>query len=398
MPVPEDDTIRNWFDAHFPRRHDGDRPSTLGAGGYDLEAGRRYLESAIELGLAVPTWPVEYGGCAATADEVARIEQGSEEFAVPDLYPFRIGMRMVGPTLLKHGSREQQRRWLRPIADGSQVWCQMFSEPEAGSDLANVATKALRRADGGWSLSGQKVWTSRADYADFGICLARTDPELPKHRGLSMFAVRMNLPGVEVRPLRQMNGDDHFSEVFLTEVPVEDGDRIAAIGDGWPVAVTLLAYERAGADRRSAAAAGGGRLPGWLVELSKAGLLADPLLRDRAMQSYCLEQAVVRTRQRAAERASTGTPGPESSVLKLLGALSFKRRTELLIDAIGPAGMLADSPGAVEFLTAPSMSIRGGTDEIQRNVIGERVLKLPPEPRQDRDLPWSVSRRGSIDA
>lgn len=394
MPTSEDD-IRAHLVRHVPRRQLGDRPTMLGAGGYDIDAGRRYLQAVRPIGLGVPTWPAEYGGRSAGAAEVVRIEQVCEEFALPDLYPFRIGMRMVGPTLLEHGTEDQRRRWLANIASGAEIWCQMFSEPGAGSDLANVATRATQ-TDAGWVLSGQKVWTSRADYADFGICLARTYPQAPKHRGLTMFAVPMPASGVDVRPLRQMNGDEHFSEVFLTDVSVPDTNRIGAVNAGWPVAVTLLAYERAGSDRRSALAADGTGLPAWLIELSSNGALTDHVLRDRAMDLFCLERAIDMTRVRAAEQQLNGSPGAQGSVLKLLGAESFKRRAELMLDALGPAGMLADSAAALDYLTAPSMSIRGGTDEIQRNVIGERVLGLPVEPRQDREVPWSASRRGDL--
>ncbi|MGE0796435.1 MAG: acyl-CoA dehydrogenase family protein, partial [Acidimicrobiia bacterium] len=235
----------------------------------------------------------------------------------------------------------------------------------------------------------QKVWTSRGAYADRGICLARHDAEVPKHAGLTMFAVRMDAPGVEVRPLRQMNGDTHFSEVFLAGAEVDDADRIGEVGGGWKVTTTLLAHERAAADRSAPRAVGDSALPVWLAGLGATERWrADAVLRDRAMALFAYEESIRFTQLRAAASGAGG------SGLKLHGAASFKRRAELVLDALGPHGMLADVDAAVDFLTAPSMSIRGGTDEIQRNVVGERVLGLPTEPRIDRDVPWSRSRRG----
>jgi alkylation response protein AidB-like acyl-CoA dehydrogenase len=231
-------------------------------------------------------------------------------------------------------------------------------------------------------------------YADWGICLARTDPEVSKHRGLTMFAVQMSAPGVDVRPLVQMNGDSHFSEVFLSDAVVPDGDRIGEIGGGWAVTVALLAHERAGADR-SAPTAQSTSWPVWLSDLAGAGSLRDPVLRDRAMRLYCHDEVIRLTQLRAAANARAGRrPGPEGSGLKLHGSRSFKERVDLMAAASGPGALLVDWEGAVDFLTGPSMSIRGGTDEIQRNILGERVLGLPSEPRTDRDIPWSLSRRG----
>ena len=383
------------LDALLSRRDATVRETTLGAGGYDLEAGRRYLDGVVDLGLAVPTWPAEHGGAGATTVAAAQVTTLHGDFYVPDLYPFRVGLKMVGPTLLAHGSDAQRGRWLRDIASGRSIWCQMFSEPDAGSDLANVATSG-RRFDDGWVLSGQKVWTSRAPYADWGICLARTDPEVAKHAGLTMFAVRMGSPGIEVRPLRQMNGDVHFSEVFLDAVVVADDDVIGAPGEGWRVAVTLLAHERSGADRSAPRAADDASLPAWLVHLSRNGSLRDRNIRDAAMSLLSYERAIRYTQERATARTRELGPGPETSGLKLHGARSFKARLELLTRAEGVNATLTGWDSYIDFLTAPSMSIRGGTDEIQRNVIAERVLGLPVEPRLDTDVPWSHGRRGQV--
>jgi Acyl-CoA dehydrogenases len=391
-----DDEVHRLLDAVLGPRDASRRATTLGAGGYDLEAGRRYLAAVAGTGLAVPTWPVEFGGLGADAAEARRLEALHHRYAMPDMYPFRVGLKFVGPTLLAHGTPEQQQRWLAAIASGKEIWCQMFSEPEAGSDLANVATIARRGPAGDWILTGQKVWTSRAAYADWGICLARTDPDVPKHRGMTMFAVDMSAPGVDVRPLRQMNGDASFSEVFLTDVPVPDENRIGEVGQGWKVALTLLAHERSNADRSAPPARDAPLLPSWLTELADSGALADPVLREEAMELFCYDRAIHHLQQRAAELRAAGKPGPEGSGLKVHGARSFKRRVDLLARARGAEALRSDWPGCVDLLTAPSMSIRGGTDEIQLNVIGERILGLPAEPRVDRDVPWTVARRGAI--
>ncbi len=236
----------------------------LGAGNDDLEAGRRHLAALSGSGLAIPSWPREYGGLAATPEEVAIVRRELGAFAVPDLYPYLVGVELVGPTLLAHGSPEQCARWLPSIADGSEIWCQLFSEPGAGSDLAGLSTRA--RADGEeWHVTGQKVWTSRGAYSRYGLLLARHDSHVPKHKGITAFGLDLQSPGVDVRPLRQMNGDAHFTEVFLDDVIVPDTDRIGAVGDGWRVALTCLSFER------GAVAAGGS---GGLLDIDRLIALA----------------------------------------------------------------------------------------------------------------------------
>jgi alkylation response protein AidB-like acyl-CoA dehydrogenase len=373
--------------------------SRMGAGSDDVEGPREYLRALAPGGWIVPAWPAQFGGRGASPAEAARVRAVLGEFPARDLYPFMVGLYLVGPSLLVHGSDEQKSRWLPPIAGGTDIWCQMFSEPSAGSDLANVATRAHQDGDE-WVITGQKVWTSRGAYADWGLCLARTDPDVPKHQGLTMFAVRMSAPGVDVRPLRQMNGDEHFSEVFLQDVRVTDGDRVGEAGAGWKVALTVLAHERTGGQsgggRRTSAVAGRMTVPSWLSELADSGALDDDVLADRAMRVYVDECVVHMTRARVAANAKARrAPGPEGSGLKLRAAAVFKERADLIKDAQGLRGLLTTAPGHIEFLTAPSMSIRGGTDEIQRNIIGERVLGLASEPRVDRDKPWSQTRTGS---
>jgi len=370
-----------------PRRADG-AFTVLGAGSDDLDAGRSYLRALAGGGWAVPTWPREYGGLGATPAQAAIVAQELGRFEVPDLYPYVIGLAIAGPTLVDHATPEQRERWLPPIRSGDEIWCQLFSEPDAGSDLASLATRAERDGDT-WRVTGSKVWTSRAHYAQRGLLLARTDPKVPKHVGISAFALDMGAPGVTVRPLRQMNGDTHFSEVHFDEARVADGDRIDAPGEGWRVARTALTYER------GAGAVGGG---GWgadledrLVDLARQrGADTDPLARQQ-LAAAIVELEVARlTARRARDAARVGrTPGPEGSGAKLRGSAGLKAAAALALDLLGPDGLVEDGEWQTLFLTSPSISIRGGTDEIQRNIVGERVLGLPPEPRADVDVPFS---------
>jgi len=367
-----------------PRTIDGPT-SVLGAGNDDLDAGRRYLRALAGSGLAVPLWPREYGGLEATPEHIGIVRSELAAFAVPDLYPYLVGLELVGPTLLAHGTAEQCARWLPKIAAGDEIWCQLFSEPGAGSDLAGLATRAERDGDD-WIAHGQKVWTSRGAYAQFGLLLARTDPSVPKHRGITAFGINLATPGVDVRPLRQMNGDAHFTEVFLDDARVPDADRIGGIGEGWRVALTCLSYER------GAGSVGGGGLLDVerLIALARAhGLANDPLVRDALARLIVEARVLGYTARRARDTARAGRPGPEGSGMKLRGSRLFRDYTSVAARILGPE-MTIEPHGEMQtiLLTAPSLSIRGGTDEIQRNIVGERVLGLPEEPRVDRQLPF----------
>ena len=388
------DQIGAALDDLLDRRDPNGSSTVLGAGSDDLEAGRRFLGSLVDGGWMVPTWPSRHGGRDADAAEAALIETAMGGYAIADMYPYGVGLNLVGPVLLERGTPDQQDRWLRPIADGSEIWCQMFSEPDAGSDLANVGMRADRDGDE-WVLNGSKVWTSRGAYARWGMCLARTDASLAKHRGLTMFAVEMSAPGVEVRPLVQINGDRHFTEVFVSDVRVPDADRIGDLGAGWGLTVETLAHERATIGGR---AFGGGDaeevgLPSWLEEWRNAGRLDGPVERQAAMRSFVKHRVNQMATARAAALADGSAPGPEGSMAKLRSVAAFKSRAYLGKNLRGAAGMLSDSPGHLEFLTAPSMSIRGGTDEVQRNIIGERILGLPGEPRVDKGVAYSELKK-----
>lgn len=378
--------VQSELAARLEPRRDDQTVSVLGAGNDDLEAGRRYLGALAPAGLGVPAWPREYGGLGASPAEVAIVRRELAAFAVPDLYPYLVGLELVSPTLLAHGTPEQCARWLPPIATGEEIWCQLFSEPGAGSDLAGLATRA--RADGDeWRVSGQKVWTSRGAYSRYGLLLARHDPAVPKHRGITAFALDLHAPGVDVRPLRQMNGDSHFTEVFLDDAVVSDTNRIGGVGDGWRVALTCLSFERG-----SIAGGGSGTLldVDRLITLARArGLNADPTVRDALARLVVDIRVMALTARRARDAAGAGRPGPEGSGMKLRGSRTFRDYTNLALRLLGAEALTADAePWHTLFLTAPSLSIRGGTDEIQRNIIGERILGLAEEPRLDRTLPF----------
>jgi len=359
----------------------GGAAPVLGAGNDDLGPGRAYLAAMGRW--AVAGWPEAHGGLGLAGDDLAAVQRALGELAVPDLYPFAVGLALVGPTLLQHGTADQQARWLAPIARGEAVWCQLFSEPDAGSDLAGLTTRAERDGDL-WRVTGAKVWASRAHYADRGLLLARTDWSVPKHAGITVFSVDLRSAGVEVAPLVQMNGDAHFNQVFLDEVEVPDADRIGDPGAGWGIARSVLALERGGGAGAPAAGLGLGDPTALLDHLRATGRLEDPMARDRAMRLL----SAAKTRQ----WAGRGAPGA-----KLALADGLKASSGLALEASGPAGMLAEGHWATTFLTAPSLSIRGGTDEIQRNQLGERALGLPREPSLDRDVPFAdLPRSGDV--
>jgi alkylation response protein AidB-like acyl-CoA dehydrogenase len=364
--------------------------SFLGAGQDDLGAGRSLLATLADGGWSVPTWPAQWGGRDATPEQAVIIAQELSRFDVPDLYPFMVGLSLVGPTLLTHGTDSQNARWLPTIASGDEIWCQLFSEPDAGSDLAALSSRAVLDGDV-WRVSGQKVWSSRAHYSAWGLLLARTDADVPKHAGITAFALRMDAPGVEVRPLQQMNGDTHFNEVFMDDAIVPDADRIGDAGAGWGVAITTLMHER------GALGPGGGPGRRELIDLvRRKGDAGDPLLRERTA-SVIAELEVGRlTNLRAREGRKAGRPpGPEGSGAKLRGAAAIKALADLAVDVEGLGGLVGEDEWSTLFLTAPSISIRGGTDEIQRNILGERVLGLPPEPRVDKGVPFKEVPRSA---
>jgi alkylation response protein AidB-like acyl-CoA dehydrogenase len=318
-----------------------------------------------------------------------------------------IGLSLAGPTIVTNGSPALQDRLLRRAFTGEDAWCQLFSEPTAGSDLAALSTRAVRDGDE-WVVTGQKVWNTLAHLADRALLIARTDPQAPKHKGLTYFALDMHAAGVEVRPLRQITGEAEFNEVYLTEVRVPDEDRLGDVGDGWRVSMTTLMNERS--------TIGGGASPGpgsgpiaEAVRLWQASGDRRPATRDRLMRLWAESEALRLTNLRAAQNRSAGNPGPEGSIAKLMFAEVNQRIYELCIDLLGADALvgydyemrradvvgLVGPPGSSRkmFLRSRANSIEGGTSEIQRNILGERVLGLPGEPRVDKDVPWSQVAR-----
>ncbi len=385
-PTEEDrfrDEVRRFLEQRLPRRSATSPVAVLGAGRDDREGGKRLLQLLDEAGLAAPSWPVRWGGLGASRSMAAVFHSELARFETPDLYPFVVGLALVGPTLLTHGSADQLERWLPPIRCGEEIWCQLFSEPGAGSDLAALSTAAVRDGDA-WRITGQKTWSSRAHYSEWGLLLARTDRSVPKHSGITAFGLPMSSGGVSVRPMRQMNGDTHFNEVFLDEVVVSDAYRIGAEGEGWRVALTTLAHERS--------AFAGGRLgPGrdQLIDLLRSGPrdAVSEVRRDRVADVVArMElQRMSALRTQATVRAGR-QPGPEGSGVKLNGGATLRRMGDVVMSLLGPAGVVGEGDWQTLFLTTPSISIRGGTDEIQRNIIGERILGLPAEPRVDKGV------------
>ena len=356
-----------------------------------VAAGRLYLALLAPHGWIAPTWPAAYGGRDSSEAGAAMVSRVLAEFAAPDLYPFSVGLAIVGPTLMLHGTPDQRARWCTRIVTGADIWCQMFSEPGAGSDLAGLSTRAVPGASG-WVVTGQKVWTSRGEYATHGFCLARTDPDVPKHQGLTMFALPMDLPGVTVRPLIQMNGDSHFSEVFIDDCAIPADNCIGEPNGGWEVAVTALAFERAVTMQRQVAP-DPLSVPPWLEALAADGSLADDAVRRAALDAFVLHASNAIFDSYAADLRGRGGPAAIGSVSKLYHVATFKALAELGHLAAGPDGMLAEHASTYDLLTAPSMSIRGGTDQIQRNIISERVLGLPRDPHRDNDVPWNQRGR-----
>jgi alkylation response protein AidB-like acyl-CoA dehydrogenase len=356
-----------------------------------------YLGARFDAGLAWLHLAPGDGGRDLDPQLQGDLERLLHERGGADPFPRNpIGIGMVAPTIARHGTPDQ-RAHLRRIFTGEDVWCQLFSEPDAGSDLASLATRA-RRAVGGWSVSGQKVWTSLGHRAAYGLLLARTDPDVPKHRGLTAFLLDMHAPGVEVRPLRQITGDAEFNEVFLHDVALADSAVLGEVGDGWRTAITTLANERVAI---GGAVAKHASKPVEAL-LSSARTRAEGLsgaARDVVVRRWIEAEVLRLTTERARQLSDAGRPGPAGSVGKLAGAELNQRLSESVVDLRGAHGTIWDPDDAQDpvrrFLRARANTIEGGTSEVMRNVLGERVLGLPPEPKADAGKSWAESNRRS---
>lgn len=364
---------------------------------------REFLGHRFDAGLAWVHAPVGLGGLAASRALQRVVDDELDAAGAARLNAARnpIGLGMGAPTVLAHGTNEQRERLLRPLWTGEEVWCQLFSEPGAGSDLAGLATRALREGDS-WVVSGQKVWTSLAHHSRWAMLLARTDPELPKHRGMTYFIVDMHAPGVEVRPLRQATGQAEFNEVFLTDVRVPDTMRVGDIGQGWTVATTTLMNERVAIGAAAAPREGG--LVGDLMRLWRERPdLRTPGLHHRLLRLWVRAEAARISNERTRQASAAGKPGPEGSAAKLAYAAIAQDTTRLHLELTGPDALTYDDwtfrrsemtgSGQVRctgfhYLRTRANSIEGGTNEVLRGVIADRVLDLPREPRTDTKIPW----------
>lgn len=384
--------VRTWLQANAePKRHardfvgDGLPPSER------LAAARAWQAKKAAAGYAAVTWPRQYGGLGGTVVQQLIVRQ--EESRYRSAFGiFEIGLGMCLPTLMAYGSDSHKARHVRPGLCGQEIWCQMFSEPAAGSDVAGVLTSARRDGDD-WVVNGQKVWTTGAQFSDFGLLLARTDTTVPKHAGLTMFFVDMKSPGIEVRPIRQMAGESEFNEVFFTDMRVPDHQRLGAVGAGWKVALTTLMHERLSVG----AEIGLLNFDAFWRVVQDAGQLHEPRAIEQLADAWVAEEGLRLHQCRALTALSRGgVPGPEQSIAKLVKASLAQRMANFALELQGEAGQLGcDDPAsggqAVEraWAWSAAMRIAGGTDEILRNIIAERVLGLPEEARQDKGIPFN---------
>ena len=379
--------VRTWLREHEPRSLDGLESDEV------VRVAKEFQAALYDAGLAGITWPRDYGGQGLTPAEQQVFSEEAVEYELPT-YPFMVGMGMCGPTLVDLGTHEQKLRYLPRLLRGEEIWCQLFSEPGAGSDVASLQTRA--RFDGDqWVVNGQKVWTSRAQWADFGALLARTDPGKPKHAGITMLIIDMKSPGVTVRPLRVMSGKSAFNEVFLDDVRIPGDAVIGAVNEGWRAAVTMLGHERVSLGSSRPSRSNVLSFDALLERAQREGTASEPGNRERLAELYAHERALELLNTRMRQETLAGRPpGTRGSVTKLTSALQQRRAIKVLSDVAGPTVVAWDEHDASAadlargVTAAPSAGIAGGTSEVQRNIIGERILGLPKEPQVDRDIPF----------
>ena len=380
----------DWLDANAPKKDSSKTMAGVNDEAEYLAEAAKWQKKKYDAGWAMLHWPKEYGGI--NASPIERIIWGQEEskFDVPRGV-YDIGLGMCGPVLMEYATEEQKQRYLPPMAEGKEIWCQLFSEPSAGSDVAGLRSKAVKNGDN-WIINGQKVWTSGAHYSDFGILVVRHDPDAEKHKGLTFFFLDMKSPGIEVRPIKQITGTSNFNEVYFNDVVIPDSQRLGEIGDGWKVAITTLMNERLAV----------GDANGVDVEdafkLAKKQddegdiLINDGSVRDSIADWYCEAKGLSNTKLRTMSALSKGdTPGPEASITKIVSANKLQSIGNFGIDSMDMAGMLRSDEGVSRsfqnaWLGAPGLRIAGGTDEILKNIIAERILGLPQDPRADKGI------------
>ncbi|HEY5678648.1 MAG TPA: acyl-CoA dehydrogenase family protein [Pseudomonadales bacterium] len=388
--------VRGWLEVNVPTAEEL-------AGLNYIEAAKLWQKRKYDAGWACIRWPEEYGGRGASA--IDQVIWNQEEAKYPDLPQgiFGIGQGMAAPTLMTWADDEAKARYLPRLASGEDIWCQLFSEPAGGSDLAALRTKAERDGDD-WVINGQKIWTSGAHYSDYGILVVRTDPTVPKHKGLSYFYLDMKSPGIEIKPIKQISGDSNFNEVYFTDVRIPDSQRLGAVGQGWQVSLTTLMNERA-------SIGGGGTAVGFdsvfklaqRVNIGDRPAIEDSQVRAKLADWFCQEAGLRFTGYRSMTALSRGEiPGPENSIGKLVGAPKTQDMASFAIDLMEMTGAIWDKEFAEEaglfqgtYMAIPGLRIAGGTDEIMANIIAERVLGLPQEPRMDKGIPFNEVPTGS---
>jgi acyl-CoA dehydrogenase len=393
-------TVRKWLEANARPHGGGSALDELGESrekGF-LKAGREWQAKKAGAGYARITWPKEVGGMGGNAIQQVIFNQEEGKTGSAGLSaPFSIGLGMCIPTLMAYCGKDVMARYVKPALHGEEIWCQLFSEPAAGSDVAGLRTRAERDGDD-WIINGQKIWTTGAQISDYGLLLTRTDPNAPKHKGLTMFYLSMKSPGVDVRPIKQASGASGFNEVFFTDVRIPDSQRVGEVGQGWTVALTTLMHERL--------AVGGGQGGGLDVpqllslarslELEDGPAIKNASVREKIADWYVRSAGLKYTTYRTMTALSRGQqPGPEASIAKVVVAPKLQDLSAFGTELEGEAGALKgdDAPahGAFQmgWMSAPGFRIAGGTDEILRNIIAERVLGLPQDVRVDKDVPFN---------
>jgi alkylation response protein AidB-like acyl-CoA dehydrogenase len=389
--------VRSWLEQYSAEAPEA-RATRAGSedAGY-LAARRAWQGKLAEGGLAGVTWPQEYGGQGLGPIEQVIVNQELARAGAPGILDV-IGIGMLGPCLIAHGTDEQKGRYLGPMLHGDEVWCQLFSEPAAGSDLAAVQTRASREDDGSFVLSGQKVWTTNAQFSSYGLLLARTNPDVPKHKGMTMFLVPMDAPGVTVRGLRQISGEAEFNEVFFDDVRVPAENVVGGVDNGWGTALTVLMYERVTIGL-------GSEGMGYKPDRFAKALAGDPdAVRDKSVRKALGEigtelLALRFASYRTLSALSQGQiPGPEAGLAKVTTVNAAIAAGDLIADVLGPDALDEDSEWSYMISFLPGLKSAGGTEAILRNTIGERVLGLPPEPRLDKGIPFSELRAKEKDA
>ena len=382
-------TCKKWLEENAEPKTAYDKEKSF-ANIDNLESAKNWQKKKYDAGWAMLHWPKEYGGIAASAIERIIWAEEESKFDVPKGI-FESGLGMCGPVMMEYATEEQKSRYLPSMAEGNEIWCQLFSEPSAGSDVAGLRSKAVQNGDE-WVINGQKVWTSGAHFSDYGILVVRHDPNLDKHKGMTFFFVDMKSPGIEVKPIKQITGGSSFNEVYFTDVVIPDSQRLGAIGDGWKVAITTLMNERLavgdadGADVEEAFK--------WAKTQDDSGeaLINNRAARESIADWYCEANGLKNTKLRTMSALSKGqTPGPEASITKIVSANKLQDIGNFGIDSLDMAGMLKPEDSDVlkfqgAWLGAPGLRIAGGTDEILKNVIAERVLGLPQDIRADKNV------------